>query len=95
VSRTETLWSAHEIVRLKAAIDERRREEMTETEIRPLLDALDRQTGSFHSAVGAGVTPEDYWDANKPGLKNLLGDDPTRRKKADMEAAVRSPHPAG
>jgi hypothetical protein len=85
VNRTETLWSAHEIVRLKTAIAERRREEMTEAEIRPLVDALDRQSDSFRAAVGAGVTPEDYWDANKPGLKNLLSGDPARR----------SPHPPG
>lgn len=95
MTRTETLWSAHEIVRLKAAIAERRREEMTEAEIRPLLDALGHHDGSFRAAVGSGVTPEDYWDANKPGLKNLLGDDPTRRPKAGTGDEGRSPHPPG
>jgi hypothetical protein len=95
VNRTETLWSAHEIVRLKAAIAERRREEMTEAEIRPLLDALDRHSGSFRAAVGGGVTPEDYWAQNKPDLQNLLGRDPTRRPKAEPAGEVRSPHPPG
>src|SRR5436853_2986905 len=93
MNRTEAVWTAHEIVRLKGAIAERRREEMTDAEIRPLLDALDRHADSFRSAVGSGVTPEDYWDANKPGLRNLLAGDPTRRPKADPGAGGRSPHP--
>jgi hypothetical protein len=91
VNRTEAVWTAHEIVRLKGAIAERRREEMTEAELRPLLDALDRQDHAFRAAVGSGVSPEDYWDANKPGLKNLLAADPTRRPQADP--GDRSPHP--
>lgn len=94
MTSTETLWSAHEIVRLKAAIAERRREEMTDDELRPLLDALDHHDGSFHAAVGSGVTAEDYWERNKPDIKNLLGRDPTRRQKSDPTAEGR-PHPTG